>query len=254
MKIESQDIQPMMVSTLLKNAIKKGKGVFLLSLPGNFLIFVFFITILFLFFNYAYLIGADVNTLNTLRLLNNALIISLSSVNVFYLLLGNDEKTYLQQVKEALFKTLRVIPVLIVATLFYAIFVSVGFTLLLLPGLILYAYLGIYSQTVAFENKGFISSLLRSRELVRGSFWKVFSILLILLIISNVIVFGSELILITSLSVYPLWLEVAVYTLLYMLMMPFVASLYSFLYFDLRSRQEAFDFSVFNKEKNTLVS
>lgn len=254
MRIGSQDIQPMDVRTLLKNMVKKGKSVFLLSLPGNFLIFVFFITILFLFFNYVYLIGADANSLNTLRLLNNALIISLSSVNVFYLLLGNDEGTYLQQVKEALFKTLKVIPVLIVATLFYAIFVSIGFTLLLLPGLILYAYLGIYAQTIAFENKGFISSLLRSRELVRGSFWKVFSILLILFITTNIIVLGSELILITSLSFYPFWLEVAVYSLLYMVMMPFVASLYSFLYFDLRSRQEAFDYSVFNQEKNTLAS
>lgn len=254
MKIRSQDIQPMLASTLLKSAVKKGKSIFLLSLPGNFFIFVFFITILLLLFNYVYSIGADGKILNTLRLLNNAFIISLSSVNVFYLLVDNDEQRYLQQVKEALLKTLKVIPVLIVATVFYAIFVTMGLSLLLLPGLILYAYLGVYSQTIAFENKGFISSLLRSRELVNGSFWKVFSILLVLLIISNIIVFGSELILITYLSVYPFWLEVVVYSLLYMLMMPFIASLYSLLYFDLRSRQEAFDFSVFNKEKNTLAS
>ena len=254
MKIEQQHIQPMKTSRLLSYMWAKGKDVFLVSLLGNLLLFIVFITITFIFFEHAISLGLDMNALNTLRMLNNVLIVSLSSVHIFYLLIGNDELTYIAKVKFALLKTINIIPTLIVATLLYAVFTSMGLALLLLPGILLFVYLGIYSQTIAFEDQGILSSLIRSRELVRGSFWKVCMILVFTLVITNLAVISLELILRMYLPAYPLWLDIGVYSITYMIMMPFVASIYALIYFDLRSRQEAFDYAVFSKERNEIIS
>lgn len=248
MKIKSQHIQPMKMGMLFKYATEKGKQVFLLSIPGNLLILLIFSAILFGGFDYAESLGVDENTLYTLSIFNNLLFISLTSVNIFYLLTTNSEQPYFDQVKHALIKTLKVLPTLIVATLVYAIFVTLGLILLIIPGLVLYAYLGLFAQTIAFENKGIISSLIRSRELVRGSFWKVFFSLLILLLITNIIVLIVGTIILSFLPNTFLMLEEGIYSFAYVLFMPFVGSIYTLLYFDLRSRQEAFDYASFERE------
>ena len=51
---------------------------------------------------------------------------------------------------------------------------AIGFVLLLIPGLIWLAYFSIAPAIVKFEHQGVWASLRRSRELVRGSFWRVF--------------------------------------------------------------------------------
>lgn len=51
-----------------------------------------------------------------------------------------------------------------------------------------------------------------------------------------------------------LWLEVLIYCISYCLMMPFIGSIYMLLYFDLRSRQEAFDYNTFEKEQEKLAA
>jgi hypothetical protein len=51
---------------------------------------------------------------------------------------------------------------------------AIGFVLLLIPGLIWLAYFSIAPAIVKFEHQGVWVSLRRSRELVRGSFWRVF--------------------------------------------------------------------------------
>jgi ABC-type polysaccharide transport system permease subunit len=248
MRIESRHIQPMKMGALCKYAANRGKQVFLLSIPGNLLVLLLFSTILFGGFAYAESLGVEENTLYTLSIFNNLLFISLTSVNIFYLLTLKSEQAYFDQVKRALIKTLKVTPTLIVATLLYAIVVTLGLLLLIIPGLVLYAYLGLFAQTIAFENRGIISSLIRSRELVKGSFWKVFLSLLVLLLITNITVLIIGAIILSFLSNPVPMLEEGIYSVAYVLFMPFVGSFYALLYFDLRTRQEAFDYASFERE------
>lgn len=248
MRMKSEQVQPMKLGEITKQAMAKGKEIFLVSIPGNLLILLIFSIVLFLGFDYAESLGVDEITLNTLSVFNNLLFISLTSVNIFYLLIINSDQPYFEQVKQALIKTLKVTPTVIVATLLYAILVTLGLILLIIPGLILYAYLGMFSQTIVFEDKGIVASLIRSRELVKGSFWKVFFSLLILLLITNIAVLLIGAVIFAFLiNPFPM-LEEGVYSVVYTLLMPFIGSFYTLLYFDLRTRQEAFDYNSFERE------
>jgi hypothetical protein len=53
---------------------------------------------------------------------------------------------------------------------------AIGFLLLVVPGLIWLAYVSIAPAIVKFEHEGVWGSLRRSRELVRGNFWRVFGL------------------------------------------------------------------------------
>jgi len=50
---------------------------------------------------------------------------------------------------------------------------AIGFVLLLIPGLIWLAYFSLAPAIVKFEHAGVRDSMRRSRELVRGNFWRV---------------------------------------------------------------------------------
>lgn len=252
--MKPEQVRPMTIRELFKDMIGKGKEVFLLSTLGNFLMIAVFSTVLFILYDYLDSSGVNSTQLNTLGIINNMLFISLTSVNVLYLLVNNVELSFMEQVKSSLLKTLKMMPALLATTIVFSIFVTLGFTLLLIPGLILFTYLGMYAQVIAFENQGIISSLLRSRDLVRGSFWKVFGVLMMLFLLSNVVILIIAALIGIFTSANYVWLEVLIYCLSYSLMMPFIGSCYMFLYFDLRSRQEDFDYNTFEREQKKLAT
>ncbi|MFB4159395.1 hypothetical protein ACE1TF_05890 [Geomicrobium sp. JSM 1781026] len=255
MRVSRSHVQPQQVKGLVGGMMNRGKDIFLISLPGNIILLTIFVTLLFIGFELAYVNGFDSVTLNTLRLVNNTILVAIISVHVFYLFIYNQESaTYWQQVRIGLLKTLKVIPVIIAATIVYAVFTSAGLALLIIPGILLYAYLGIYAQVIAFEGKGALSSLIRSRDLVKGSFWKVTGLLLSVLLLSNFITLVFELVARMLTATYPLWLDIIVYILSFLVIMPFVAGFYALLYFDLRSRQEAFDYKTFNIERKKIFA
>ena len=254
MKIENEHIEPMTFKRLMSQMIYQGKGVFLSSLLGNFLILGVLVTVLFLLFDYVALLGNDEEMMALLRTFNNALILSLGGVHIFYLLLCDRDMSTKQQMKTAMRKTLKVTPVLFIATFLFSILATMGMAWLLIPGILIYTFFGLYSQTVAFENQGILSSLLRSREIVRGSFWKVMGLLIGTLLVSNIITVGIEASLRFNMPVYPMWLDIGLYVFLYMLILPFLGSLYTFLYLDLRSRKEAFDHNVFLNERRKIFT
>src|SRR5690625_191989 len=252
--MEPEQIQPMSVRELFKNAMRKGTEIFSLSLIGNFVIIALFSTIVFILYDYLESIEVNNTQLNTLGIINNMLFISLTSVNVFYLLVNKEDQSFMEKVKSSLLKTLKMMPTLLATTIVFSIFVTLGFTLLLIPGLILFTYLGIYAQTIAFENQGIIASLLRSRDLVKGSFWKVFGVLVSLFILTTLTILIIAILIGTIIPANYLWLEVLIYCISYSLMMPFIGSIYTLLYFDLRARQEAFDYNTFENEQKKIAT
>jgi len=253
--IETKHIQPMSAKELVRNSFESGKKVFLLSLLGNFLILALFAALVLIFYSYIESLGVDNNTLYILAMFNNLIFISLTSVNIFYLLIGNQQEvSYLNQVKNSLIKLLIALATLIVSTLIYSILVIFGLTILIVPGILIFTYFGLYSQAIAFEDEGIITSILRSRELVKGSFWKVFITLSILNLIVNIFLFLIGGLILLAVPIDSIWIEVGIITLTYLIIMPFVGSYYTFLYFELRSRQEAFDYSEYEKRRIEISS
>src|SRR5262245_46816859 len=65
----------------------------------------------------------------------------------------------------------------------YAIAVTIGFVLLIVPGLILVTIWAVVAPSIVVENRGAIEAFGRSRELVRGSGWPVFGVVLLAFLI-----------------------------------------------------------------------
>jgi hypothetical protein len=76
----------------------------------------------------------------------------------------------------------KVIPVFIAAIL-YTLAISVGFMLLVIPGLILMVTLLFFQVLIVVDDEGMVASLKRSHNLVWGNYWRTTAVILIPFII-----------------------------------------------------------------------
>lgn len=67
---------------------------------------------------------------------------------------------------------------LIAVDILFVVMVATGFVLLVIPGLLAFAYLALAGPVVEIEDRGIRSSFKRSFQLVRGDFWLVLIVLL----------------------------------------------------------------------------
>jgi hypothetical protein len=77
---------------------------------------------------------------------------------------------------------------LIVLDILISIGAAVGLLLLVLPGLIFLAYVGISPAVMKLEHRGPLAALRRSVELVRGNLWRVFAIVAGVIVITELAV------------------------------------------------------------------
>ena len=78
--------------------------------------------------------------------------------------------------------------------LLFALIVVAGILLLVLPGIVFFVWFGLAGPVVEIERRGPLTALRRSRELVRGSFWRVLAIVLPVGLATNALVdAGGEL-------------------------------------------------------------
>ena len=77
---------------------------------------------------------------------------------------------------------------LIVLDIIISIGTAVGLLLLVLPGLIFLAYVGISPAVMKLEHRGPLAALRRSVELVRGNLWRVFAIVVGVILITELAV------------------------------------------------------------------
>jgi hypothetical protein len=68
-------------------------------------------------------------------------------------------------------------PRLIAIDVIYVVLVALGLTLVLLPGVLVFVYLGLAAPVVEMEGRTVRGALARSFRLVRGHFWLVFAVL-----------------------------------------------------------------------------
>jgi Uncharacterised protein family (UPF0259) len=84
----------------------------------------------------------------------------------------------------------RVLPYrrLIGVDILFALIVLVGLILLIVPGVVFYVWFSLAGVVVKVEGKGVVDSLRRSRALVRGSFWRVFAVVVPAELLSTAVV------------------------------------------------------------------
>jgi len=76
---------------------------------------------------------------------------------------------------------------LIAVDLIFGVLVAVGFVAFVVPGLLVFVYLGLAAPVVEIEHRGVRAALARSYRLVRGHFWLVLAVLVPIEIVSDVV-------------------------------------------------------------------
>ncbi len=84
---------------------------------------------------------------------------------------------------ESLMAGLAVLVPLIVLAILFAIGVMIGFVLLVVPGAILYVMWSVAVPALVQERRGIMGAFGRSRQLTKGARWRVFAVVLIMLVI-----------------------------------------------------------------------
>lgn len=84
---------------------------------------------------------------------------------------------------ESIAAGVRVLLPLIILSILLAVGVMIGFVFLIVPGVILYCMWAVAVPALVEERRGVFGSFGRSRELTRGARWKVFGILLVVLVV-----------------------------------------------------------------------
>ncbi len=94
---------------------------------------------------------------------------------------------------DALRAGFRGIPRVILAGIAYGLVVVLGFLVLIIPGIYLAGALALFLAPMMFENAGALASLSRSRELMRGHWWRGTTVLAVPLILVTVVMLVIQL-------------------------------------------------------------
>lgn len=94
---------------------------------------------------------------------------------------------------DALRMGFRRIPRVILAGIYYGLVVGLGFVLLIIPGIYLAGALALFGAPLMFENTGAAASLSRSRELMRGHWWRGTTVLTVPLILVTAVLIVIQL-------------------------------------------------------------
>jgi hypothetical protein len=131
---------------------------------------------------------------------------------------------------------------LIVTGILVVLAVIVGLLLIVIPGIIFGVWFSLTAPVIAIESKRYTAAMGRSRELVRGSWWRVFGILLLVGVLTAVASFvvtapfggGSG-------TLQPTTAGTIAGAVANLVIAPFSALATALLYFDLRLRREGTD-------------
>jgi len=138
---------------------------------------------------------------------------------------------------------------LIITLLLVGLLVSIGYMLLIIPGILLTFMAVFVSQVFVVEDRRYFDAFSRSRELAKENWMRIFIIAIIGAVINGVVGFGSEW-LGGMLSNSPVILGV-ITGLANSFVLPIVSAAYVLLYFDIRVRKEGFDLELLAREMQT---
>ncbi len=74
---------------------------------------------------------------------------------------------------------------LIIVDLIFGVLVAIGFVAFVVPGILVFVYLGLAAPVVEIEHRGVRAAIARSYRLVRGHFWLVLAVLVPIEVVSD---------------------------------------------------------------------
>jgi hypothetical protein len=77
---------------------------------------------------------------------------------------------------------------LVAVDLLFALITTLGLLLLVVPGFVFLVWFALAGPIVEFERRRPVAALRRSRELVRGSFWRAFAVVVPVVLVTNAVV------------------------------------------------------------------
>jgi hypothetical protein len=150
-------------------------------------------------------------------------------------------------VAEAINIALRLAPRMLGASLLYLLAIFVGMILLVVPGIIWSVSMMLYSIFIVVEDSPAVESLSRSRQLVKGDWWRTLAILSIAMIVAYLLVFCVQFVigLAAGMSGDDMMttnlLATVVTAVLYIVILPFIGATSFSIYYDLKLRKEGDD-------------
>jgi uncharacterized membrane protein len=142
------------------------------------------------------------------------------------------------------------------ASLLATLVITVGYMLLVVPGVVFSLWLAFVTPVVVVEGSGAVAALKRSRALASGNLGKIFGLSLVLLVVALVV--GSVFSIVEGAIIrgpgagtvlLRTFLSQGVTTLL----QPFFSACWILLYYDLRIRKEGFDLEMMAKSLGTPI-
>lgn len=239
MVILPDDLRPQSFGRLLKNSMRRSASIYFQSIP-----IILFVSAIFFFLNEQInqatyeSIGKSYNPISYHIL--NEIILSVSYAACIAFLVQRHSTVLNNQIK-AMISLLSVAPFVILAAFLYQFVVLAGSIFFIVPGILFIVWFIFYPQIIAFEKAGIIQAFKRSLKLVKGSYFVVLSVLLIMIGVDVFFIYLQGLI---PHEDY----RFIFYLLKNVIVIPFSASLYFLLYLDLRTRKEAFDYHIFEKQ------
>jgi len=150
---------------------------------------------------------------------------------------------------EALTAALRLAPRIVGSSILYLLAIMVGFILLIVPGVIWSVSLMMYLILILVEDSGAAEALSRSRQLVKGDWWRTLAILSIAMIVAYLLLFCVQFAIgmAAGLGAGDMMTANLVSTIvtavLYVVILPFIGATMFSIYFDLKLRKEGDDLS-----------
>jgi hypothetical protein len=124
---------------------------------------------------------------------------------------------------------------IIVTGILLGIAIGIGLVLLIVPGLLLMALWIAVIPAIVLEDRGIGESFGRSSDLVRGTFWNVF----LVVVLTILIWIGVGIVLSIAVSPFADWLGSFIYQLVGgTVVVPFVVTVWTLVYYRLRAREE----------------
>ena len=128
--------------------------------------------------------------------------------------------------------TLSLVVRIVGTALLVGVGVLAGFFLLIVPGLVLLVWFSLANQVVVVEGKAYFEALRRSMEVVRGSWWRVLYVLLVLVLINLAVLMACGVLFGEAAG--------AIGQIFGILFVPLWSIALTLLYFDLRAEKEGF--------------
>lgn len=123
---------------------------------------------------------------------------------------------------------------LLVSSIVVGIVVVAGLVALIIPGIFLTIQLFFYDYAILIDDNSVVDSLKKSWKIVKGKWWNVFALALILSLFSAVLVFVAGI----SALVSPI-VSLAIYFLVILFMTPWYLSAFTFAYLQLRGKTKS---------------